>query len=79
MTSAVRRPSTTGAEADMLRVLDQGGFLSVAQAKALLGLSKSKLYELMEEGTLPHCAIGRRRLIPRTSLAQFLAGNLRQN
>jgi len=47
--------------------------LSVPEAARLLGVSRNLAYELVREGRLPHVRLGRRVLIPRVGLEQWLA------
>jgi excisionase family DNA binding protein len=42
------------------------------EAAAALGLSRSRVYELMAEGQLAYRQIGQTRLIPRTALDALL-------
>ena len=44
---------------------------SVKKATTALGISKTVLYELMDEGLIPYHHIGRRRLISRLALEDF--------
>jgi excisionase family DNA binding protein len=46
--------------------------LSVAQACAILGLGKTKLYELIDSRALKARRLGRRRLVLRRDLQEFL-------
>lgn len=46
---------------------------SVEQTASLLGLSRSVLYRLMEDGKLTYSKIRRRRLIPRHAIERLLA------
>jgi excisionase family DNA binding protein len=41
---------------------------SVAEAGALLGISRAFAYELVARGELPVICLGRRRLVPRAAL-----------
>lgn len=57
------------------------GLLSVKAAQTFTGLSRSKLYQLMEEGQLPYVRFGedgRRaaRRIPRAGLIAYIARHL---
>ncbi len=52
------------------------GLVRVAQAAEFSGLSRSKLYELMEAGGLAYVKIGRARRIPRHALIDLAARNL---
>ena len=45
---------------------------SVDEAARLTGLSRDLLYDQMRRGKLPYVKIGRRRLITRQHLGQFL-------
>jgi excisionase family DNA binding protein len=42
---------------------------SVAEAGALLGISRAFAYELVARGQLPVIRLGRRRLVPKAALA----------
>lgn len=42
-------------------------------AAKMVGLSRSKIYQLMEEGAIVSIKVGRARLIPIESLRAFLA------
>ena len=48
--------------------------LSVAQAAALLGISKNLCYDLVSSGRIPHVRLGRRVLISRVALEAWIAG-----
>ena len=52
-----------------------GGALtvSVGEAAKLLGISRNLAYDLVREGRLPHVRLGRRILVPRFGLEQWLA------
>lgn len=43
------------------------------QAAAVLGIGRSKVYELMQAGELESFKLGKSRLIPHTSLEQLIA------
>ena len=47
--------------------------LSVAEAAKCLAISKNLCYDLLREGRLPHVRLGRRLLVPRLGLEQWLA------
>lgn len=47
--------------------------LTPAEAAALLGLSKSYIYELLASNALSSITIGRARRIPRQALDEFIA------
>ena len=46
---------------------------SVAEAANLLGISRNLAYDLVREGRLPHIRLGRRVLVPRFALEQWVA------
>lgn len=46
--------------------------LSVAEACAIAGIGRSKLYEMIATGALVARKLGRRRIILRRDLSQFL-------
>ena len=52
------------------------GAVSVEDASDITGLRRAYLYELMADGTIASCKIGRRRLIPRVELRRLLANAL---
>jgi excisionase family DNA binding protein len=45
---------------------------SVAEAGALLGISRAFAYELVARGELPVIRLGRRRLVPKAALIAFV-------
>ncbi len=47
--------------------------VSVDEAAKLLGISRNLAYDLVREGRLPHVRLGRRILVPRFGLEQWLA------
>jgi len=51
--------------------------LSVADAANVLGVSRGSLSELVNRGDLQSLQIGRRRLIPRAALIEFIDENTR--
>lgn len=59
------------------RALVEGGLLSVEQAMEFLAISRSHLYELMDRGLVPYAKVGRCRRIPRDSLLDYVARNLK--
>jgi excisionase family DNA binding protein len=52
------------------------GALPVPEAVRFTGCSRSVLYEQMESGMLAFVKVGRRRLIPKRALIEFLARRL---
>lgn len=53
------------------------GLLDVEAAQEFIGVRKSLLYKLMEQGDLVFAKIGRRRLIPKRALVELAARELR--
>lgn len=47
--------------------------VSAEAAAALIGIGRTKLYELLSDGRIPSISVGRRRLIATVALEQFLA------
>lgn len=45
---------------------------SPGEAAAQIGISRAKLYQLLSDGSLPSLRIGRRRLIRRQALEDYL-------
>ena len=52
---------------------------SVVEVAALLGIGRSKAYELVRSGTIPSLRLGRRIVIPKLALSRFLAECAHQN
>lgn len=46
---------------------------SVEQTTAMLGIGRTKLYQLLEAGKLQRVKVGRKVLIPQKSIAGFLS------
>jgi len=46
--------------------------VSAEEAAAILSLGRSKIFELLAAGTLESLTVGRRRLIPRQALTEFV-------
>lgn len=53
------------------------GLMTVEQACEWIGLSRAKLYQLMEQGRLPYVKVGKARRIPKQALVEFAAEHLR--
>ena len=52
---------------------------SVTEMAELLGIGRSKAYELVRSGTIPSLRLGRRIVIPKLALSRFLAECAHQN
>jgi excisionase family DNA binding protein len=48
--------------------------LAIQQATFELGIGRSALYELIAAGKLKTVKLGRRRLVPREAIEEFIAG-----
>ncbi len=55
------------------RRLDRSLLCTIPDAALLLGIGRTSVYELMNDGNLQSVKIGARRLIPRTSIEAFVA------
>lgn len=62
-------------ESAIARLVNRGErlVLSIPETAALLGISRALAYELARRGELPTMQLGRRRVVPRTALARFVA------
>jgi excisionase family DNA binding protein len=56
------------------RARDLPHLLSIKQATFELGIGRSAVYELIAAGKLKTLKIGRRRLVAREAIEQFIAG-----
>jgi len=75
-----RRGSTSEIATAVARtgaVAADGGrlLLSVSEAAKRLGISRGRLYELVNRGEIDSVSIGRRRLVSRDALAKFIEAN----
>lgn len=48
--------------------------LSIDEAAAMLGISRAHAYELVRRGELPRLRLGRRVVIPRKALEEYVEG-----
>ena len=55
----------------------RSGLVNVTQAGQFLGVGKSMIYQLMDQGELPYVKIGSARRIPINALQDFATSNLR--
>ena len=53
------------------------GLLTIKQVAEWLQLSRSRIYELLADGSLPSVTIGRARRIPRRALIELASRDLR--
>ncbi len=58
-------------------MLASSELLTIKEAARRLGLSRAKLYQLMESGELVYVKFGKARRIPLAGLAELVARNLR--
>lgn len=61
---------------DAAMELARDGAVGVAEACRFIGVSRSRLYELMGRGELAYLKVGARRLLPLAELRRFLAARL---
>lgn len=54
----------------------ENGLLTVAESAKLLGLSRSKVYALMDVGELEYAKFGRCRRIPKSALTALIDRSL---
>jgi len=50
------------------------GAMTLQKASEFSGIGRTKLFQLIREGTLPVLKVGRRTLVPRKALVELLAG-----
>ena len=55
------------------------GAMQIADAVAWSGLARTKLYDAMNRGELPFIKDGKRRLIPKRGLMDYLARRMERN
>ncbi len=67
--------ATTAVESKQNLVAD--GLVSLGEAAEFLGVSRSTLYVLMDNGCLKYCKIGGARRIPRRALVELAERSLR--
>ena len=48
--------------------------LSITQAYQILGLSRTSLYSLLASDRIRSVTVGRRRLVPREAIDEYIAG-----
>ena len=48
---------------------------SIQEVADLLGLSRSYVYELVRNGTIPNRQLGRKRVTPKEKFVEWLNGN----
>lgn len=72
----LKKPEKIGDSAAHRRALLEDGTMNVKDAVAFTGFGKSVIYEAMDDGTLPHVQRGRRKVIPRRALIEWLADRL---
>ena len=63
---------------DDVKVLVADGMDRVPRAAQFLGVSKSMMYRMMDNGQLAYVKLGKARLIPRKALVELAARNLVQ-
>ena len=58
------------------RLVNEQSLITVPEAAELLSLSRSKVYQLMDDGTLPYIRIGRTRRVRMSDLRKTITDNL---
>lgn len=61
---------------DRSRELAADGVMSVAETMAFLGLSDTTVQALLDRGEIASAKVGRRRLVSRKSVTEFLASRM---
>ena len=59
------------------RELAADGLMTVDAARRFLGVSRSTLYKLMGDGTVPYVQLRGVRRIPKAALVDLIAANMR--
>ncbi len=72
MSDPIENSATTQHQANLVA----DGLVSVREAALFLSVSRSKLYELMDNGELKFVKLGRSRRIPRRALIDLAASGL---
>ena len=72
----VADPAAPSAVAASAVHLADGGFATVPQAAAFLGLSRTTIYNLMDNGSLRYAKFGKSRRVPWAALRSFGASRL---
>jgi excisionase family DNA binding protein len=65
------RPTVTPQERNLLISIERGVLLRIEAAAILLGIGRTKMYELIRRGQIPVVRIGRRTLVHRADLEHF--------
>jgi excisionase family DNA binding protein len=58
------------------RELASDGAMTIAEAVRFSSMGRTKIFALLAAGQLPYARIGRRRLIPRAALVEYLAAKM---
>ena len=56
----------------------EAGFMDINSVSGFFAVSRQKVYELMNEGTLPFTFIGQSRRIPRSAVLELASRGLQQ-
>jgi excisionase family DNA binding protein len=72
-------PAAIPKERILLISVEQGILLRVEAAAILLGIGRTKTYDLIKSGQIPVVRIGRRTLVCRTDLERFAQARRRQD
>jgi excisionase family DNA binding protein len=63
------------ATAERSRLVDEG-LATVSEAGRFLGISRAKLYQMMDRGQLTYCKLGRNRRVPWRAVKTLAAESL---
>ena len=74
MSTALAEKSPQKVEA---RTVVADGLMTVSEAAEYLSISRSKLYQMMDDGELAYVKLGRSRRIPRRELIDLVSRQLR--
>ena len=69
----IRQPESSRVSEESAKCLPAPITVRIPQAIAMIGLSRSKLYEFIKAGDIEVIKVGRSTLIPVDSLQQFIA------
>lgn len=71
------RPLVAAKEVQDMDLIDRGDMLRSEDAARVLGIGRTKLYEMIRRGELPALRIGRLIRIPRSTLTRWVEANTR--
>jgi len=69
------KPGKSGRASGQAQILDKKGYISVPQARLILGVHYCTLYRWIDAKKIDGVRIGRNRYVRKSSLVRFLSGN----